>query len=359
MNLRSKGIKILSCISLALLLMANQKCELPQEQRPLKKNIQVVGMHVSQFLDQSGFNFSDVANTQLSGVLFENPYFFERTIYPQMSSISSISNQKTFQKLSLNDQSQEQIKKWFPRLKTADIDLSPESSCLVSKPQHYLYGKMNTLEAYGGGQLQFGFNQTYIQVPVSAQIKLDTLRMDMGMSAFDPWTQQMMGSVNSEGLKTDYKVGFGIDLGVIHIGPEFYRMTGLAELTLKSLTNAIKDIAKKLNSIQRQEWQSRVLLNQDDMMIILGGAELGLHKGDILKVENEIHHWIGSPCGESSVLLGSVAVSSEPWYIEIEDAGNLMSKARILNPHPESRPQVGALVRPYKLLTTEQIAKGQ
>jgi hypothetical protein len=358
MNSKSKSIKILSLSCLAFLLLANQQCELPQEQRPLKKNIQVVGMHVSSFLDQTGFNFSEVANSQLSGVLFDDHYFFERTLYPQINTMNHLldSNTRTIAKLNLGDQSQIQIKKWFPLIKTTAIDLSPESSCLITKPQHYLYGKMNTLEASGGGQVQFGFNLSGVQLPVNAKIKIDRMTMDMGMTAFDPWTQQAMGSVNSFASKTDYKVGFGLDLGIIHIGPEFYKVTGLAELTLKTLRNALKSLASKLNSIQRQEWQSRILLHDSEYVVILGGAELGLHRGDILKVENEIHHWIGTPCGESSVLAGSVSATTEPLYIQIEDAGNLMSKAKILNASSEF-PQinVGALVRPYKLLTENEI----
>jgi hypothetical protein len=193
-------------------------------------------------------------------------------------------------------------------------------------------------------------------VPITAKFKLDKMRMDLSFHAYDPWSQQKMAAVNSEVFKKDYAVGFGIDLGSIHIGPEFYRVTGMAEVVLKGLKQSIKDITAKLNSLQRQEWSTRILVSRDNYVVIVGGAELGLKKGDRLKVENEVHDWMGEPCGEGSVLLGSVSVTNEPWIIEIEDAGNLMSKARVLNPREDDSIEVGALTR-INQLVQDQPAK--
>ncbi len=346
-------IKIGSLVFLSSLIMANQKCQKP-EPRQLKRNIKVVDMSASQFLDHSGFNFSEVAQSQLSGVFFESQDFFERNSYPTVNKL----NQNKLQSFTSSDakilpiieaKAQLQLQSWFPDLKVTDVGLSRESSCLISRPQHLLMGKINALEAYSGGQLKFGFNQTVVRVPIEAKFNLDKMRMDLSMHAFDPWSHQRMASVNSEAFKKDYKVGFGIDLGIIHIGPEFYRTTGMAEVTLKGLQNVVKDLYKKLNSLARQEWQSRVMLSRDNYVVIVGGAELGLKKGDLLKVENEIHDWMGEPCGDSSTLLGSTSVTSKPWIIEIEDAGNLMSKAKVLNVDEDITIDVGALVRVEKL----------
>ena len=342
-------LKSVSIATLGALLMAVEKCPPTQggDERTLKKNIQVVGMQASSFMDNSGFKFSEVAQSQLSGVFFETNHFFERNIYPnagiQKSSSTSI------QKMAFDDQLNVQMKNWFPTSKASDVQFTRESSCLISKPQHYIAGKINSLEAYSGASVQFGFNSS-VQIPISANFKMDKMRMDLSMHAFDPWTQQNMASVNSEAFKNDYAGGLGIDLGIIHIGPQFYRITGMAEVVLKGLRNAVLDLTQLLSSLQREEWQSRVVTSRDNYVVILGGAELGLKKGDRLKIENEIHDWMGQPCGESSVLIGSVSVTNTPWIIEIEDAGKLYSKAKVLNVDENQSIDVGALVRVEKLI---------
>ncbi len=350
-------VKSVSIIAIGTLLMANQKCQqAPTDQgRMLKKNIKVVGMEASRFMDTAGFNFSEVAQNQLSGVFFESNYFFERNNYPG-SSRSVPKSQSGMQKASTaTDSMNAQLKTWFPTAKASDIELTRESSCLISRPQHFLYGKINSLEAYSGGSLQVGFNSA-VQIPVSGNFKMDKMRMDLSMHAFDPWTQQNMASTNSEVFKTDYAIGFGIDLGIIHLGPQFYRTTGMAEIILKGLRTAVSDVAKLLLSLQRQEWQSRVMLSRDNYVVILGGAELGLKKGDRLKIENEVHDWMGEPCAETGVLVGSTVVTNTPWIIEIEDAGNLMSKAKVLNVDENQSIDVGALVRVDKLIVDAPVA---
>lgn len=343
-SMSKKVLSAVSLMSLALLTMANQKCkEEPVKVRQLKKNVQILKMEASSFLDNSGFNFSEVAQNQLSGVIFEEESMFERNIYPKPD--QSAPQSAGLQKASVEDKQMTQLKTWFPTMKAADVQLSRDSSCLVSRPQHLLYGKINSLEAYSGMALQFGFNSSTVQIPVSAKFKMDKMRMDLSFHAFDPWSSQQMAAVNSEVIKKDYSAGFGIDLGIIHIGPEFYRVTGMAETVLKGLKQSIKDISAKLKSLDRQEWHTRVLISRDNYVVIVGGAELGLKKGDRLKVENEVHDWMGEPCGEGSVLLGSVSVTNDPWIIEIEDAGNLMAKARVLNPREDESIEVGALTR--------------
>jgi hypothetical protein len=350
-NKKNILIKTASVLSLGVLLMAVQKC--PQtpgaDVRTLKKNIKVVGIQASSFMDTSGFNFSEVARNQLSGVLFDTNYFFERNIYPTSQSSVSKSISGKIQKASFNDQTIQQLKTWFPSAKTSDFELTQESSCLISRPQHFIAGEINSLESYSGASMQFGFNSS-VQIPISANFKMDSMRLDLSMHAFDPWTQQNMASVNSKALKNDYSAGFGIDLGIVHLGPEFYRTTGISEVILKGLTNAVTDIAKLLNSLQRQEWQTRVMYSRDNYVAIVGGAELGLKKGDRLKVENEVHDWIGEPCGQSGILAGSAVVTSTPWIIEIEDAGNLISVAKVLNVDENQSINVGALVRIDKLI---------
>lgn len=355
-TINKKLLSVASLTTLALLTMANQKCEEQPvvKARQLKKNVQILKMEASSFLDNSGFNFSEVAQNQLSGVIFEEESMFERNVYPKVNQADPQFS-AGLQKASVEQKQMTQLKTWFPTMKSSDVQLSRDSSCLVSRPQHLLYGKINSLEAYSGMALQFGFNSTAVQIPLTAKFKMDKMRMDLSFHAFDPWSSQQMAAVNSEVIKKDYSAGFGIDLGIIHIGPEFYRVTGMAETVLKGLKQSIKDISEKLKSLQRQEWHTRVLISRDNYVVIVGGAELGLKKGDRLKVENEVHDWMGEPCGEGSVLLGSVSVTNDPWIIEIEDAGNLMAKARVLNPREDESIEVGALTRVSQLVQEQPV----
>lgn len=352
-------LKACTLLALSSFMMGNTKCQQPvgAEQRELKKNIKVIQLSASSFLDNGGFNFSEVAQSQFSGVLFEKNHFFERNVYPSADSLSSRRDQKFFnvQKISTgsSDNSVVQLKTWFPTLKSQEIILNRESACLMSRPQHYLLGKINSLEAYGGGSLQFGFTQAFVQLPLSGHISIDKMRMDLSFHAYDPWTQQVIDSQNAAAFKNDYKFGFGVDLGgIVHIGPEFYRTTGMAEVILKGLQSAIEKLASSLLGKPRQEWSTRIMYSRDNYVVIVGGAELGLKKGDQLKVFNEVHTWMGEACGESSILLGSTVVSdaNDPWIIEIEDAGNLMSKARVLNIKENESISTGALVQLYKFV---------
>jgi hypothetical protein len=338
-----------SLLILAVLTMGNQQCQETPAARQLKKNVMILGVSASDFLDNAGFNFSQVAQSQFSGVLFDSDAFYERTVYPTAAGAVVALPGTGSQKVALAEKSMQQLKTWFPTLKTSDMPLTGESACFVTRPQHLLGVKINALEAYAGGALQFGFNQTVTQVPIGLKIKIDQMRMDLSSLAIDPWTSQKIAAVNSSVKKTDYSVGFGIDIGAIHIGPEFYRVSGLAETTLKGLKQAMTDLKKTISEAQRQEWQSHVLLSRDNYVVIVGGAELGLQAGDQLKIENEVHDWTGEPCADGSVLTGSISVTADPWIVQIEDAGNLLSKAKVLNVKENESINVGALVRVSKL----------
>ncbi len=349
-------LKSSTIILLGAFAMGNTKCEQPlANKRELKKNVRVLDINASSFLDNSGFNFSEVARSQYSGVLFEKNHFYERNIYPDLNEISGSSDQRYFnvQKTSGDSATAIQLKTWFPTMKSREISLDRDSSCLMMKPQHFIKGKINSLEAHSGGKLQFGFSQNYAQIPISANFSLDRMRMDLSFHAIDPWSYEVVDSQNSEAFKTDYKVGAGIDFGgIFHVGPEFYRITGMAEVTLKGLQAATEKLANSLLSKPGEVWNTRIVYSRDNYVAVLGGAELGLKKGDRLKVFNEAHTWHGEPCGESSVLAGSLVVSdaSDPWIIEIEEPGKLLSRARVLNIKENESINTGALVKLHQFV---------
>lgn len=337
-------LKVSSLIACLGFLMSATKCDkqAAPEPRQLKKNVRIMEMNAPAFLDNSGFNFSETAQSQMSGVLNEKNYFFERNVYPVLNQEVNGKSSIGISKASLD-----QVKNWFPELKKQDIDLSQDSSCLITRPQHFISGKINALEAYSGNAVQFGFSESFVKLPLSVNFKMDKMRMDLSFKAFDPWTQQIVSAVNDEAFKKDYAASFGVDVGWFHIGPSFYRNTGLSEVTLAGLKSGIEKLAKNLLEKPNEEWSSRIMYARDNYVLILGGAELGIKNGDQFKIYNQVHNWVGSPCGDSSVLNGSTIVSDmqDPWIVVVEDAGNLMSKARVLNPKENSSINLGALVK--------------
>ncbi|MBC7420532.1 MAG: hypothetical protein H7328_07355 [Bdellovibrio sp.] len=360
--MKSKILHTSVLMACAGFFMSATKCSQPVEQRALKKNIKVMQIEASSFLDNAGFNFSEVAKSQFSGVLFEKNNFFERNVYPSLEDmVLPDQNYFNVKKASLGadkisvSPTVAQIKKWFPQAKSQDLAFSRNSACLISRPQHFIAGKINSLEAYSGAAFQFGFNQSLVQLPIEAKFKMDKMRMDLSFHAYNPWTQQVVGSVNAEAFKKDYSAGFGIDLGIIHIGPEFYRVTGMAEVTLAGLRASVTSLAQKLLSSPGEDWSTRVIYSGDNNIVILGGAELGIKPGDQFKIYNQIHTWHGEACGESSILTGSTVVSDaqDPWIVQIDDAGTLMSKAHILNVKDGSSVDLGALVKLH--MYTEQV----
>lgn len=347
-------LKTLSVMTLAGFFMSSTKCQKEVvEGRQLKKNVRIGDVSATTYLDNSGFSFSEVARNQITAVLFDRNDFYERNIYPTPDEMASVTNQSlsTNQKLSsvVATKTVAQLKTWFPMAKSQNIALNRDSSCFMTRPQHFIYGTINSLETYSGTSLNLGLSNTGVAnvLPISANLKFDKMRLDLSFKAVDPWTQQTVAAVNDEAFKKDYKVGFGIDLGIIHIGPEFYRTTGLAEVLLNGLKSATQKLAAAILQEPRQIWNTRVVYSGDSYVAILGGAELGLKAGDKLKVFNETHTWNGEACGDSSVLTGSMIVSdvSDPWIIEVEEAGDLLTRAKVLNPKETETIAVGALVQ--------------
>lgn len=345
------ALKVISVLAFSSFMMGNTKCQQqPVAERQLKKNVTLVDLSATTFLDNSGFSFSDVARNSFSGVLFERNDFFERTSFPTESDINGFNDQKYFgnQKLMspASAKIMTQMQQWYPNQKSQKISFNRQSSCFMTRPQVLITGKINALEAYSGAALQLGLAIQNPLIP-SASFKMDKMRLSLSFDAIDPWSLQKISSINAEAFKTDYKAGFGIDIGILHIGPEFYRSTGLAEVILSGLRKSTISLADDLLKKPGQEWSTRVIYNGDNSVVVLGGEELGLKAGDKLKVINETHIWNGEPCGASSILTGSVAVTdvNDPWIIEIEAAGTLISRGKVLNPKENDSIEVGALVK--------------
>jgi hypothetical protein len=351
-------VKIAAVIMLASLTMANKECEKKPDPRSLKKNVKIIGMDASTFMNSSQFNFAEQAQERVSAAIFSNGDFYERNFYPKAEDYQDEVKFNAVQATSFNSKmtvsKKISLKTWFPKLNASkslsEASFDPESSCLIERPQHYLDGKILSLEAHSGGGLVFGFNESMVQLPLQASFNLDRMKMDMVMNTYDSWTQEKTQSQIASVLKKDLSLKIGLDLGIIHIGPQIYRKTGLAEVTDQVLKKALEQTASALKAQPSQQWQSRVVINNDNYIGILGGDELGIKVGDQFIVENENHSWLGRPCADGSIITASIATTIKPWIVEVDRIGTGLSRAKVLNENENESIRVGASVRIYKLV---------
>ena len=349
--------KLGTMICLATLTMANKECEKQPEPRQLKKNIKIIGMEASTFMDSSQFNFAEQAQERAGATIFSTPYFYERNNYPKAEDyldeqkFNAAQSAAFGQKMTVSKKIS--LKSWFPNLnstqKISVNNFNSKSNCLIERPQHYIQGKILSLEAHSGGRLVFGFSAAVAQLPIQASISIDRMKMDMAMNTYDSWTQEKTQSQIASVLKKDMALKFGIDLGIINIGPQIYRKTGLAEVTGDVLKKAIEQTGTSLNSMTGQQWKSRVVINNDNYIGILGGEELGIQVGDQFVVENENHSWLGEPCAAGSIIVASIPTTMKPWIVEVDRVGTGLSRAKVLNENENESIHVGALVRIFKL----------
>lgn len=359
----------------AALTMANKECEKKPDPRILKKNVKIVSIDASTFMNSSAFNFAEQAQERMSAAVFATPYFYERQFYPKAEDYLDEQKFNAIQAASLNQKIGSQkmgsqklqntnaipLKQWFPKLSSvkkmeARQGFTPDSNCLIERPQHYLFGKVLSLEAHSGGSLVFGFDQSIAQLPLQASFTLDRMKMDMSLNVFDSWTQEKTQSQIASVLKKDFSLKVGLDFGLFHIGPQIYRKTGLAEVTDQLVKKAIEVTGQALNNLESQEWKSRIVINGDNFVGILGGDELGIEIGDQFEVENENHSWLGEPCGPDSILVGSIATTLKPWIVEVDRIGTGLSRAKVLNENENESIRIGARVKIHKLYQ-EPVAK--
>lgn len=352
-------------LSLAALTMANTQCEKKADPRILKKNVKIISMEASTFMDSSAFNFAEQAQERVSSTIFATPYFYERNFYPKAEDYLDDQKFNAAQTAAFGQKMVAAkpitLKTWFPelgantslQLKTSGFN--PVSSCLIERPQHYIRGKVLSLEAHSGGSLVFGFDQSVAVLPLQASFSLDRMKMDMAMNVFDSWTQEKTQSQIASVLKKDFSLKVGLDLGIIHIGPQIYRKTGLAEVTDQVVKAAIEQTGKALNELPSQQWKSRVVISSDNYVGILGGDELGIKVGDQFAIENENHSWLGEPCAQGSVIIASIATSVKPWIVEVDRIGTGLSRAKVLNENENESIRIGASVKIHKLIEPQPV----
>jgi hypothetical protein len=144
--------------------------------------------------------------------------------------------------------------------------------------------------------------------------------------------------------QTQTSVNFNLIFGNLSIGPSFFFQTPLAKVTEKALTKGVTGLKDQLQSYP---WQSRVLVDHENLVTIIGGINVGLEVGDQVAVYNKIYYWEREPC--ASKLLYEGGLSPEPVAIlEIQEVADEISLGKPISETGEPR-YPGALVQLHKL----------
>lgn len=337
---------------LAFLFMSAEKSCQQEAPRTLKRIVQIESINAAPILanDQT-FDYKFVANQQMPGVLFDTNLFYHRTKMPGQDNIKNGDGGYFGVSKMVSSKTLNQLQSWYPSMKAEDFAISEEATCMLSRPQYHLAGSINAMELWGGGKIQLGFNSQTSVSGVGLNAGIDKARMQLSMSATNPLTYEVRAAVNVEQMKNDYSVGFSIPLGIINLGTEFYRRTGMSEVTEKGLKKGVQAL---FESLKADPWYTRVFMNMDREVVITGAAEINLRVGDQLKVVNEKHIWRGRPCAATSIYEGSYPTDQE-WIVEVVALGDGFSRAKVLGLRPDSNIAAGARVTLYKM--AEQVEK--
>lgn len=371
--------KILIFSSLAALLMgADQKgCEQQQavsEPRKLKKLIQMDEIRVAPLLlKNEEYDFEFQLNEEIKVAVADSDFYVRKVMPGQelgnhlangddgFFQVEKMSNGKMGYKLSghqlgLDEMTLKQMKAWDPNFQSKAILVDTNIACLISRPQYDLSVAVNSLELSSGGKVHFGFGS--LNIPLTdLSFGLDKSIMNFTIHSWDGLRNEHITSLPHAEPKTDYETGLKIQLGPINIGPQFYKKTGLQEVTRKGLKNTLAKMAKAL---KEDVWSSRVLTNNDRTITFTGGKELNIKNGDIFYVYEPIILTNGnqSACNSSNIII-SENKGDYVWEVEVIDAGNGASRAKVLNPIADLNIQPGFKVELSKRIEDIQAQLAQ
>lgn len=356
--------KLLVMVGSAGLLMGNEKCEQQQpiaKPRSLKKIVELGNMKSSPFLIPSGgsFDFQFVANQQLYGEIAESGQFTVRNA-PTIS--GDPSNPTNENPISLTPGDQKLLAKSMSEAKQSDFraEFSRTAWCMVNLPQAKLGGSVNAFELIGGGGLSIGFNQNGnvgSGLGVGGDFDVEYAQLDVSMNALPPLGKSRLADVNINAKQTKTKVSFKINFGAFGVGPRYYYQTPLASVTKTALQKGVDSLA---TSMAKDKWYSRVFMDHDTHVTIVGGRDVNLEVGDRLRIYNEEYAWSGEPC--NSQYLGSVGLGEDSYYatVEVVSVGDELSRVKVVEFAPNSmqrRAVVGGKVVLDKLHEEIEAAK--
>lgn len=356
-KIAAKALKSGMLLGTAALLMGNQSCQQEQvSQRELKRIVEM-GKIISPkiTLPQGGsFDFEYVANQQVYAVLQTSEHFALRYAPPveTVPEVSSVGSQKV---LNVSTKDRAMLKAFSANAGVSEkAQYSTDAECMINMPSARIAGSVNAFEMIGGAGVNIGFTQAGpINVGGLSQLGLaiQWAQLDLSMMATHPLTQGLLAGANVTSKQTKTQVNFTLDVGGFAVGPSAYYQTPLAKVTQKALTTGVDGLYTQLKG--KEEWYSRVLMNHDTHLVILGGTNINAKIGDQFNVYNELYYWEGDPC--NSKYYGGGA-SSPVATIAIDWVGDEVSRGKVIT-QTDQNPVLGAKVKVLKLAPEAVAAK--
>lgn len=340
-NMMMGSIKVVTLLGLGLSLMGNQSCQQQpgtEGPRQLKwyADAGVIQSPAVNFGDAGNFNFGYVASEQLNGVLFNSKGFTTSYSGPgiQMGTKGPelAGAQGMYQKM------------FGTKTVGSELYYSDEARCLINLPDVKVNGSVLAFEMTSGNTYSFGFNQSGpvpgLGIGTKFTVKLKQLMIQMyGIdSAKDLYSgkSRLIASplVTQVGKDTDGNVA--IDYNAINAGYSWYRNSPLSKLTEGALQQGVDSIKTEMNKVP---WTTKVLDVQsldggtnplgDVGVVIKGGADVNLKKGDQVAFYNEKTLWKGEAC--NSDYYGFARFVKDPFaYGEVIHADRYFSTVAII-----------------------------
>lgn len=346
LNLLKSGM----LIGTAGLMMGNQSCQ--QEQvsgRELKRIIEMSKITSPKInLPQGGsFDFEYVANQQVYTVLQNSEHFALRYAAPVEPVPNSPITTSENKRLNVTANDKMMLKAFAANSGFADKpQYSNSAECMINLPNARVGGSVNAFEMIGGGGVNIGFNPMGpIEVGGLAGLNfaIQFAQLDLSMRATHPLTDGILAAANVTSKQTKTEVSFNLNVSGFNVGPSAYYQTPLAKVTKNALTKGVNDLYASMKA--KEDWYTRVLMNHDTHLVILGGTNVNAKVGDTFSVYNELYYWEGDPC--NSKYYGGGA-SAPVATIELDWVGDEVSRGKVIVQTDEN-PVLGAKVKLLKL----------
>ena len=356
-NLALKILKSGMLVGTAGLMMGNQSCQQDQTSgRELKRSVEM-GKIISPKINlpQGGsFDFEYVANQQVYAVLQNSEHFALRYAPPVEAVPNAPITISENKRINVTKNDKMMLKAFAANSGVAEKpQYSNSAECMINLPNARIGGSVNAFEMIGGGGVNIGFNQMGpIEVGGLAGVNfaIQFAQLDLSMRATHPLTNGILGASNVTSKQTKTEVSFNLNVSGFNIGPSAYYQTPLAKVTKTALTKGVNELYADM---KKEEWFSRVLMNHDTHLVMLGGTNLNVQVGDTFNVYNELYYWDGEPC--NSKYYGGGA-STPVATIEIDWVGDEVSRGKV-TVQTDENPVLGAKVKLLKLAPEVPFAK--
>lgn len=302
-------VRAMGMAALGLSLMGNQSCEQQPvaEARKLKWYADAgrITSPPVQFGEAGNFDFGYVASEQLYGVLFNSKGFTASYKGPVVTNgakgLELVGAQGMYQKV------------FGEKTVGSELYFSDEAKCLISLPDVRVYGAVNSFEMSSGNNISIGFNQgtgaVHSGIGLGGTFNVTVKNLNMQMYALD--IAKDFGTnnyklidaplINEKSKDTDGKIS--LSYSQIGVGYGWYKTTPLSVITERGLKQGIDKIKDAMNKVA---WNTKVLDIKpfgggnsglgDSGVVIKGGADVELKKGDQVQFFEDKTLWSGEPC---------------------------------------------------------------